>query len=350
MHPVVAIIGSADSSRDYEYPVREPVTAAAAAVAIGHELAAQGCQVVVFSGRPDYIEQAVVRGYVASGHAGTRSIHVRGRYGSDLTFDEMVEHPELFVVAPESTADWEVAFYRALLDVDAVVLLGGGRSTFIAGVLALSRRIPVVAVAAFGGAAERVWHRLNTERAHATDNDVSALAQPWQTGTAGAVVAALLAQHERVTAQLAADAETTRGARRRMVAGLLLALVVLLLTLATVPLAFAVPSGGWEMAAVLAAAPLLASVWGALVRNVYDGTGQWLRAAVLGSAAGSVAFLLFVAAQLSTTPDLFASDSPRRLVIFVIAIGFVGGFTSEVVYGKLRTQDVAQTSALPPVN
>ena len=83
-----------------------------------------------------------------------------------------------------------------------------------------------------------------------------------------------------------------------------------------------------------------------MIRNAYDGTGQWLRSAVLGSAAGTIAFLLFVAARLTTNPDLLTNGA-RRLIFFVLAVGFIGGFTSETVYGKLRAQDVTRTSALP---
>jgi hypothetical protein len=79
--------------------------------------------------------------------------------------------------------------------------------------------------------------------------------------------------------------------------------------------------------------------------------------AIIGSAqldrtytptAGAIAFLLFVAAQLSTNPDLLASERARQLVFFVLAVGFIGGFTSETVYRKLQSQDVAQTSVLLP--
>ncbi|MFC4018825.1 hypothetical protein ACFOW4_12845 [Micromonospora sp. GCM10011542] len=162
------------------------------------------------------------------------------------------------------------------------------------------------------------------------------------------VVAALLAQIRRHSEQEQTALLGERTRRRQTIAGLAAALVLLLLALATVPLAYAAPVGGWQSVAVLVATPLLASTWGALVRNAYDGMSNWLRAAAVGSAAGVIAFLLFVAAQLSTNPDLLAGERARQLVFFVLAIGFIGGFTSETVYRKLQTQDVAQTSVLPP--
>ncbi|MET8252390.1 hypothetical protein [Micromonospora sp. NPDC005197] len=344
MSPVVAIAGSAQAGRSYSPAIRDPEGAAAAAAELGAALANQGCRIVVYSGDPEYLERDVVRGYIRTGRAMPGSILVRGRYQQDVDFEEAQRHPELFAVVPESTDDWEVSFYRSLLMADALLLVGGGRSTFIAGLIGLSRRIPVAAVAAFGGGAEKTWQRLNNERGVATEEEVALLARPWQSGAAGPIVTALCAQVRR-----RADEERAEGAAgRRTVAGLVTALVLLLLALATIPLAYAAPTGGWQNVAVLVAAPLFASVWGAIVRNAYDGSGNWLRAAALGSAAGVIAFLLFVAAQLSTNPGLLDGDAARQLVFFVLAIGFIGGFTSEVVYAKLRDQDVAQTSVLPP--
>ncbi|MFF0313217.1 hypothetical protein ACFYPH_01010 [Micromonospora sp. NPDC005252] len=348
MSPVVAIAGSAQAGRSYSPAIRDPEGAAAAAAELGAALANQGCRIVVYSGDPEYLERDVVRGYIRSGRAMPGSILVRGRYQQDVDFEEVQRHPELFTVVPESTDDWEVSFYRSLLTADALLLVGGERSTFIAGLIGLSRRIPVAAVAAFGGAAEKVWQRLSTERGVATEEEVALLARPWQPGAAEPIVAALCAQVQRRTEQERASREAERAAGRRTVAGLVTALVLLLLALATIPLAYAAPTGGWQNVAVLVAAPLFASVWGAIVRNAYDGSGNWLRAAALGSAAGVIAFLLFVAAQLSTNPGLLDGDAARQLVFFVLAIGFIGGFTSEVVYAKLRDQDVTQTSVLPP--
>ncbi|WP_422737214.1 hypothetical protein ACN263_27915 [Micromonospora sp. WMMD729] len=348
MSPLVAIAGSAQVNRSYSPVVRDPEAAPTAAAELGAELARQGCRIVVYSNDPDFVERDVVRGYVGSGRAVPGSILVRGRYQQDVDFEEAQRHPELFTVVPESTDDWEVSFYRSLLAADALLLVGGGRSTFVAGLIGLSRRIPVAAVAAFGGGAEKTWQRLTNERGVATEEEVALLARPWQPGAARAIVTALCAQVRRRADEERAAREAEGAAGRRTVAGLVTALVLLLLALATIPLAYAAPAGGWQNVAVLVAAPMFASVWGAIVRNAYDGSGNWLRAAALGSAAGVIAFLLFVAAQLSTNPDLLDGGSARQLVFFVLAIGFIGGFTSEVVYAKLRDQDVTQTPVLPP--
>jgi hypothetical protein len=346
MQPVIAVIGSVNPLRTYDPPMANAAEAEEAAVAIGGELALRGCRILVFSSRPEYVEQAVVRGYVESGHAVPGAIEVRARYGADTAFPEMDHHPHLFLVQPEPTADWEVTFYRSLLSIDGVVLIGGGRSTFVAGLIALSRDIALAPVAAFGGAAERVWRRLSGSQA--AEEDRATLAQPWQVGAAETVASALLAQHVRRLDAAERSRRAGAAARRRTTYGLLFSLLLLLLALSTVPLAFALPAGRWPGLTVLVVAAFLASIWGAVIRNAYDDGAQWLRSAALGSAAGSVAFLLFVAAQMSTNSDLFASDGVRQLIFFVLAISFIGGFTSEVVYRKLRDQDVTETSAVSP--
>lgn len=348
MQPTIAIVGGAESRSDYPDPVRDPQTALAAATEIGHELAALGCPIVVFSAKADFIEQAVVAGYVASGRAKPRSIAVVGRYGSDTQFAEYAADPDLFVVRPESTDDWEVSFYRSLLGVDGILLIGGGRSTFAAGIIALSRQIAVAPVAAFGGAAERVWHRFNSNRGPVSEDDVAVLARSWRAGMASTVAGSLLSQYGDSLQRKTAAERAGRSARRRTAAGLVSAFAVLLLALLTIPLAYAASAGTWRDISVLVAAPLLASTCGALVRNAYDGSGQWLRATVLGCAAGTVAFLLFVAAQLATNPELLDGGGVRRLIVFVLAIGFVGGFTSETVYHKLRDRDVVDSGLARP--
>jgi hypothetical protein len=349
MQPTIAIVGSVDRQRTYEGRLGDPEVACDAAAAIGHELALRGFRIVVFSSLPEYIEHAVVRGFVDSGRARPRSILIRGRYGADAEFEQLRQHPEYFAWYPEPTNDWEVSFYRSLLSVDGVLLIGGGRSTFIAGLLAISRQIAIAPVAAFGAAAERVWRRLKGEHAYATEEDIATLAQPWQSTSAQAIVSTLLAQCERRASAEVRNRRLEASARRRTTLGLAFAVALLLLALATVPLTYGLPVGGWQNLTVLVAAAVLASVWGAVIRNAYDWGAEWLRAVVLGSAAGTIAFLLFVAAQMSTNPELFTDDGARRLIFFVLAIGFIGGFTSEVVYRKLRDQDVTQTITLRPI-
>jgi hypothetical protein len=107
--------------------------------------------------------------------------------------------------------------------------------------------------------------------------------------------------------------------------------------------------------ALLVAVPVLAAAAGALIRTSLDIGRDWVRAGVLGAAAGLITGLLYVASQLVGTPDVLAADDPEavgRLLFFVLPIGFVAGLTFDAVYAKLRGTDVSQagaiTSALGP--
>ena len=92
---------------------------------------------VVYSTSPKFVSEAdVVRGYVASGEAAPGSVHVRSPMGTG-NFAEYADHAELFDVAFDSSADWEVSYYRSLVACDGVLVMGGGRSTFVTGLIAL---------------------------------------------------------------------------------------------------------------------------------------------------------------------------------------------------------------------
>jgi len=347
MEPLVAIVGSADPVREYDPPLRDQESAVDAARQIGQELAARSCSIVVHSSSPSYIEAAVVEGYVESGQARPNSIRVVGRYGrQDIRYAGADTHPEYFTVSPDPEEDWEVAYYASLLRADAVLLIGGGTSTFIAGVIAISRRIALAPLPAFGAAGEKVWRRLDAHSAHATREDLARLAQPWQPGSAKVVVDSLLAQHERRLSEDERRERASRQGRRRTTASLVLALVTLLAALSMLPLAYAVQPGTWSGLTVLIAAPVLASICGALVRNALGKGQEWLRSAVIGGVAGSIAFVLFTAGQLATSPDMLSGADVRRLVVIVLLVGFAGGFGSELVYARLHSQDLTQGSPI----
>src|SRR5207342_1582998 len=130
--------------------------------ALGRELASKGLGIVVYSSDPQFIEADAVRGYVESGDAKPGSIQIRRpREADGGEFPEVAAHSALFDLRPDSSADWEVSFYRSLFQTDGVLLIGGGRSTLTTGLIALARKIPVVALACFGGNAAKVWEALD---------------------------------------------------------------------------------------------------------------------------------------------------------------------------------------------
>jgi energy-converting hydrogenase Eha subunit A len=313
-------------------------------------LAREGFRITVFSSRPDFIEASLVQGYLASGHAAARSIIFHSRLGKDDDFTGAEEFRECFHVQVDPSSDWEVAYYRALLAVDGLLVIGGGRSAFTAGLIAISRGVPVIALASMGGAAQRIWRRLPGDHPLVSDDDLSAMAGVWSTGSAAALVTSLRRQCDMLATQRRQAEDERRQDGRRETAGLAAGFALLLSALASIPISYAHPPGSaWALSA-LVGAPLLAGACGAIMRNAFDDTGRWGRTVMLGTAAGVITTLLFLAAQLTTTPDVLTTEASRRLLFFILPVAFVSGLTFDAVYNRLRAQDVSFASGLgqPP--
>jgi hypothetical protein len=147
------------------------------------------------------------------------------------------------------------------------------------------------------------------------------------------------------------NAEARRQHEESRRAKISLAVAAGLLLVALVGL---VISWGWQTApaasiALLAVVPVLAAAGGALIRTSLDIGRDWARAAVLGGAAGLITGLLYVASQLVGAPEVLDPGQPeavRRLLFFVLPIGFVAGLTFDAVYTKLRGSEVSQASVL----
>src|SRR3954447_16288630 len=142
--PVISIVGSVNPGRRYEPPLRNPDTAHQACEELGKELALKSCDLLVYSGSGEFIEADVVRGFIASNAATPASIHVRSPSDATAVFAEYDRHKELFDPRIDSSPDWEVSFYRSLVEGHGLIIIGGGRSTLITGLIALTFIIPLV--------------------------------------------------------------------------------------------------------------------------------------------------------------------------------------------------------------
>jgi hypothetical protein len=344
---LIAIVGSVDASRAQQLDLRDTDGAAGACEALGRELAAQGLDIVVYSSAPTFIEGHIVSGYAASDDVPPGSIQVRApqRYGT-AQFPEADSRPVLFDNRPDASEDWEVSFYRSLVETDGVLLVGGGRSTYVTGLIALAFRIPIAAVASFGGRAVRVWQALKRIHNDAEPEEISLMGGNWREDMAAPIVQSLIAQSQRRAARQEAERRDARKDERRASIGLLVAAVCVILALGLIPLSYSFTPGTGTSIALLIAAPLFAAIAGAIVRHSFEKGHEWFRTGVLGMAVGSVSALLFIAAQLLTTPDVLSSSDARRLLWFVVPVGFVAGLTFDAVYRKLRSQDVTRSDVL----
>src|SRR5262245_9052546 len=163
--PFVAVIGGL---ADFDLGKLE--AAKAAAQEIGAELAKAGFGLVVYFSTDQSLEPHVVSGYVPALADGTGAIRVRiaEPYRNQVRFKEQgTARKGRFDVDHFPGQDWEVPCYRSLAEeefkgerVDAVLLLGGAGTTFIAGQIAVARRLPTLVVNAFDGSAGRIWSQV----------------------------------------------------------------------------------------------------------------------------------------------------------------------------------------------
>jgi hypothetical protein len=349
--PIVAIVGNVKTDG-----------APAVAEALGRELAKAGFRVLVYSSGTDFLEGRVVRGYVASGVAARGSVQVRYPLrGEKPAFPEQQTHGELFDWRPDHSQDWEMSFYHSLNEVDGILLMGGGESTMISGVVAMGHGIAVLALAGFDGAAAKIWDALRPGRDLPSADEVSLMARPgWSDDRAAECVGTLKTQIARKAQQ---DQQRRAEELRKETSvtwHACFALAVFLLAVGAVFTAW-----GWKTIdetlaiALLFTAPLFAGVAGSTIRLVFDlrqGNTPVTRqstvtTAALGLIAGGVAGLLFITAQVTTaTPgqvgEIVSTEQARKLVPFGVLIGFIAGLTLDAVFRKLIASDVVDVSGI----
>jgi hypothetical protein len=353
-HPVIAIIGSADEGRNYDPPM--PATAATRTMAenLGTALARAGYALMVYSAAVSLIERDVVRGFVAYKKARPKSVIVFAPFGSSnaVAFPERETHEELFDIRQDNSVGWEVSFYRSLGIADAVILIGGGQSTMITGILSLTYRIPVLALSAYGGSAARVWSFLVAGRDLPTQEHIHAMAQP---GTPEVIKTWL----ESLSAQMVFKSREVQTKSRTWFSAI--ALIVLFLWVSALPFGFLLVSGAnngmmpvadWHRTIfifLLFLSPLVSGASGATVRALLPGAeaeGLTLRTTVLGVAAGAITSILYVLGQLVGNP------SPYNFIVLVFSVGFgfIAGFTFDSVFKKLESVQALRTEMLriPP--
>src|SRR5215470_11609145 len=164
-----------------------------------------------------------------------------------------------------------MSFYQSLNDVDGIVVLGGGESTMIAGLVAMGHGIPILALAGFGGKAAKVWEALRPGRDLPSADEISLMARPeWTDGQAVECVKVLTDQMQR---QIEIERVRRMEELRKETAVSLhaaFALLLFVLSVLSVPIAW-----GWQLSQLtsiwlLFMSPLLAGVAGSTIRLVFD--------------------------------------------------------------------------------
>ncbi|HTV19268.1 MAG TPA: hypothetical protein VMG12_11370 [Polyangiaceae bacterium] len=339
----IAIVGSVNPARtDYDPPAAHHADLDAACEALGRELAQQGLGLIVYSASPEYIDAKVVSAYVASGKADPGSIAVvfSASDAAAASFAEQKQQPELFELTPDRSPDWEVAYFQSLAKADGVLLIGGGYSTFITGILARSLLIPLVTLNHFGGAAAKVWRALIDGQDLASRAAIDAMGVP----PSALSVPKLIRSFDEQT--------STRRKRRD---GQLGTTKLVISALALIAWVAALPTGYLLLQSepaslprklflfVLFVTPLVAGFSGSTFRYILPSEEvPRTRDTISGAAAGAAAGILYLGSQLAGG----ASLDNFVWLMFGAIFGFVGGLTYDRVFAKLQSSDVSRTEIL----
>jgi hypothetical protein len=347
--PFVAVVGGfrqLDEGKE--------IAAQVVAKAIGVELAKAGFGVVVYMSHNKSLEPYVVAGYLTGLAGGPGAIRVRYAESQrgQVKFDEEAARPEVFEHRLFPGQDWEAPFYRSLTEeegVDAVLLVAGGPSTLIAGQIAVARRLPVLAVDEFGGAAGKIWNQL----AQASPEGKY---RSWGTQPAAAFVV-------RLKTECAAVAEKRKEARRREQAfetitgkrhqaiyaagAFAFLLAALFFGMVYTPIPSAHPF-------VMFLGLIAAGATGSLVRSVLWGPGENdpRISLLLGSVAGFVVGLAYLIPQWVGAPGVLATNvdsvSATEKIQFASAVlvAVSAGVGFDTVFSRLQKQ--AENAAVGP--
>jgi hypothetical protein len=339
--PIVAIVGSVRRQVVGE----QEQEARLACAELGRELAKAGWRLAVYTSEKDFIEPDVVSGYVASGLASEDSIVCYHPLGSTVDFEEAKDHAEFFKDDIDSSEDWEVSFYQSLEHVNGILLLGGQYSALIAGHIVLSRGRPVLAVAHFGGAAQKIWQHLASKPALIEEDDVQAMAR-WRRQSAEECVGSLTRQYSRLKDKKSAEeselgtvkmkaaewdryqAEEQAGSARTRAAGLFLLMFLVMLVSG---LTASLPAWAYTIIAVLGLCS--AGGFGSTVRMLTPNSPKANNpvATLLGMAVGILFSLLYAVPQLIGNSPSFLLPSGeidktiRAQYVSALIVSFLAG-------------------------
>jgi hypothetical protein len=335
--------------------------AAQAARELGRELAKAGFGIIVYSADRKFIEPYVVEGYIGSGAAMLNSIRVEypPPPEANIDFAALKVHQSAFDLQPSADPNWEVSFYNSLSEVEGILLVGGGRSTLITGLVGLGSRVTVLAIRSFGGYARNVWDKMRANPDPLTQEDMNLLARPdWNQDTAKEIVALFDICSERLRERRdAMRAQALRAARAtRWSAVLAVALFV-----ATAAIALGMTVADWVkspamLAFILGFGALMAGLSGSLIRTVPDlYVGDAVPTArplyvtgALGIVAGVFAAMLVAIPQLNVhLPEELGKITPEaKLALKAASIrgagatalltAFLAGFALDQFFRNLR--------------
>jgi hypothetical protein len=318
----------------------------AAARALGSAIARHGHSVVIGSDSPNTVDLYIVEG-MNSRKGSHEVIVVRPESISandpeaprrEYPFVDGKEFPNIKFRHKLRKSFWGVAHFQAIAEADCLIVLGGGDGTSLAGLSASALRKPVVAIPAFGGAAEHVWPDVSQYYAAASINDdqKSAL-RLWQPESADIAVE---------VAEILTRRNPLREKSRLLLVGSLLALVLLLAIWFAMFLEVGGPLKSWHVAVMLGISALLGNGLRALLNLQRLSTeridGMRVATELVSSLIVSLALVIFYflggIAYLGKPTLLNDPDTSKlsNAALFVSLIGLASGFLLEKAVTALQ--------------
>jgi hypothetical protein len=312
---------------------------------IGAELAKGGFRLVVYNSEERSLEPYVVSGFVAAtsngGAGGSICVRCAQSQRTSVNFAEETSRGNLFDRRYFPTQDWEVPFYRSLVDaegVDGVIVMAGARSTLVAAQIAIARQLPLLAFEQFDGSAAVIWTELAARiKGYPSAADTPAKAIAWlkvqcQEQTAGRQQ---IQQREKTYLRTRSQLAKTAWASGAFLA--LLIAVLLGLSRSPDPEYYT-----WVTLAGLIAA----GATGALIRSLMWGTEDDNSATSLffGAVAGFVVGLAYLIPQWvgapgvlnATSGNVQATDKIQFVSALLVAISAGVGF--DTVFTRLKKE------------
>jgi len=155
-----------------------------ACMMIGRRIAYYGHTIIVGSSSPNTADRYVVEGVIKE----AKNINIRHpvinilRPSDNLhPFNELVKkYPKIFGAYLKTQSFWEGAHLIAIREADAVLTIGGGKGTYLAGLSSIIARKRLVPIGSFGGSSEKILQILERMTSEIEQkNKIRRLNTPW---------------------------------------------------------------------------------------------------------------------------------------------------------------------------